>query len=227
MQTSVKKKWGNNTAVLYGDYLYGRCLEIFETKEDFLLMGTFAEIGKELPLGELLERDVSSRGDYSEDSYMKVISKKTASLFEGAMELGAKSTTADVEIINALKSCGYYLGLAFQIRDDIRDYFSQEATGKVFANDIKEKKITLPLIYLLDSIKDEQEKSKVIAFIQSEDKKEKDILTLIDKVKAAGRIEKAQSKVRDFCNMARFQLDICEDSVSKNALLNLLDYISE
>src|SRR5574344_1503268 len=219
---SLKKRWGNTTAVLYGDYLYGKCMEVFETAEDFAFMPIFAEIGSQLPLGELLEKDVSDKKDYSQDSYIKVISKKTASLFEAAMEIGAKSATEDSETINALKNYGFYVGLAFQIRDDILDYSSQKETGKVFAKDILEKKITLPLIYLLESINDDAEKEKILSFVAQDEKNSEDVCALVKRISDEGCIDKAKDKVKDFCNMARIQIDMCDESGCKNSLLNLL-----
>lgn len=214
-------KWGNNTAVLYGDYLYGKCLEILETESDFKLLPIFAKITSKLPLGELMQKDVSERKDYSEESYFKVISNKTAAMMEVAAEIGAMSTGASTEEIQNLKSFGYYMGLAFQIRDDILDFFPEYNTGKPFGNDIKEKKITLPLIFLLNE-SSPKEREEILEFIQQDNKKEKDILDLINRVRDEGFIEKSEEKVKMFCHLAEIQLNRFRDSDSKTSLIDLL-----
>lgn len=213
--------WGNNTAVLFGDYLYGKCLEIIETESDFKLLPIFAKIGRDLPLGELLQKDVSERLDYSEDSYFKVIGKKTAAMMEVSTEIGAMSAGAEKEIVNSLKTFGFYMGLAFQVRDDILDYSPQYNTGKPFGNDIKEKKITLPLIYLLND-SSEKEREEILQFINRDDKTEKEILSLINKVNEGGYIEKANEKVFSFCRLAEIQLNGFKESESKSGLIELL-----
>lgn len=218
---TVNTIWGNNTAVLIGDYLYGRCLEIIETESDFKLLPIYAKIGRELPLGELLQKDVSDKLDYSEDSYFKVIGKKTAALMEVSTELGAISAGANAEAISRLKTFGFYMGLAFQVRDDILDFSPEYNTGKPFGNDIKEKKITLPLIYLLNDLS-VKERDVILHFIKHDEKKDKDILSLIKKVSDGGYLEKAEEKVLDFCRLAEIQLGGFKESESKKSLIELL-----
>lgn len=188
--------WGNNAAVLYGDYIYGKCLEVIETESDFKLLPTLAKITSNLPLGELMQKDVSERLDYSEESYFKVISNKTAAMMEVAAEIGAMSAGAETEDIQSLKSFGYYMGLAFQIRDDILDYFPEFNTGKPFGNDIKEKKITLPLIFLLNE-SSQKDREEILNFIKQDNKKEKDILNLINRVRDEGFVDRAEEKGDD------------------------------
>lgn len=219
---TINNIWGNNTAVLYGDYLYGKCLEIMETESDFKLLPYFAKIGRELPLGELLQKEVSENLDYSEDSYFKVISKKTAALLEVSAELGAISSMgASIETINSLKTFGFYMGLAFQVRDDILDLSPEFDTGKPFGNDILEKKITLPLIYMLNDL-DEKERNKILNFIDQDSKKEKEILSLIHRINEGGYYVKAEEKVLSFCRLAEVQLNQFAQSDTKSSLIELL-----
>ncbi len=213
--------WGNNTAVLYGDYLYGKCLEVIETESDFKLLPIFSKVTSKLPMGELMQKDVSERLDYSEDSYYKVIGYKTAAMMEVAAEIGAISAGASIEEIQSLKSFGYYMGLAFQIRDDILDFFPEYNTGKPFGNDIKEKKITLPLIFLLNE-SSPKEREEILEFIKQDDKEEKDILNLINRVRDGGFVDKAEEKSMMFCNLAKIQLNSFKETESKNSLIELL-----
>ena len=213
--------WGNNAAVLYGDYIYGKCLEVIETESDFKLLPTLAKITSNLPLGELMQKDVSERLDYSEESYFKVISNKTAAMMEVAAEIGAMSAGAETEDIQSLKSFGYYMGLAFQIRDDILDYFPEFNTGKPFGNDIKEKKITLPLIFLLNE-SSQKDREEILNFIKQDNKKEKDILNLINRVRDEGFVDRAEEKVMMFCNLAEIQLNRYKDTDAKSSLIELL-----
>ncbi len=218
---TINIRWGNNTAVLFGDYLYGKCLELIETESDFRLLPIFAKIGRELPLGELLQKDVSERLDYSEEIYFKVIEKKTAALLEVSTELGAMSASADIETIKSLKGFGFYTGLAFQVRDDILDFSPEYITGKPFGNDIKEKKITLPLIYLLNDLS-EREREEILSFINQDNKRDKDVLALIKKVDDGGYLQKAEEKVLSFCHLAEIQLNGFKESESKKSLIELL-----
>lgn len=220
-ETTLNKIWGNNTAVLFGDYLYGKCLELIETESDFKLLPKFAKIGSDLPLGELLQKEVSDKLDFSEENYYKVIGKKTASMMEVCAELGALSANANKEEVNSLRTFGFYMGLAFQIRDDILDLSPDFNTGKPFGNDIKEKKITLPLIYLLNDLS-EIEKQEILQFVNKDNKQETEILSLIDRITKDGYIDKADEKVLSFCRLAEIQLNGFKSSESKTALIELL-----
>lgn len=218
---TLNKIWGNSTAVLFGDYLYGKCLELVETKSDYNLLPKFARLGSDLPLGELLQKSVSESFDYSEETYYKVIKKKTATMMEISAELGAISAGANEEVIDALKNFGHYMGLAFQIRDDILDLSPEFNTGKPYGNDIKEKKKTLPIIYLLNDSSD-NEKTGILNFINQDKKSEEEILELIDKIDKGGYLDKANEKVQSFCKLAEKQLEVFKDSQSKAGLIELL-----
>lgn len=218
---TLNRIWGNDTAVLFGDYLYGKCLELIETQSDFNLLPKFAKIGSELPLGELLQKQVAEGIDYSEETYYKVIGKKTAAMMEASAELGAISSGATKEVVNSLKNFGFYMGLAFQVRDDILDFSPEFNTGKPYGNDIKEKKKTLPLIYLLDA-SNEEERKEILKFVNQDDKSDKEILELIEKVNKGGYLEKANEKVQSFCKLAEIQLNDFKDSESKTGLIDLL-----
>lgn len=218
---TLNKIWGNSTAVLFGDYLYGKCLKLVETKSDYNLLPKFAKLGYDLPLGELLQKSVSESFDYSEETYYKVIKKKTATMMEVSAELGAISAGAKKEVIDALKNFGHYMGLAFQIRDDILDLSPEFNTGKPYGNDIKEKKKTLPIIYLLNDSSD-NEKTGILNFINQDKKSEEEILELIDKIDKGGYLDKANEKVQSFCKLAEKQLEVFKDSQSKAGLIELL-----
>lgn len=222
---TVNKIWGNHSAILYGDYLYSKCLELIETKADFNLLPIYAKVGRELPIGELLQKQVSDNMDYSLESYYKVISKKTATLMEASSVSGGMSTKADNKQIEILKQFGNFLGMAFQIRDDILD-FSHNNTGKPLGNDIREKKITLPLILVLNKL-DHVKKNNMLSLIDKEYKTKKEIKEIIDMVIIGGGLEKAQEKVREYSRVASQLLDNFPSSIYKNSLNKLLNYLLE
>lgn len=142
-------------------------------------------------------------------------------MMEISAELGAISAGANEEVIDALKNFGHYMGLAFQIRDDILDLSPEFNTGKPYGNDIKEKKKTLPIIYLLNDSSD-NEKTRILNFINKDKKSEEEILELIDKIDKGGYLDKANKKVQSFCKLAEKQLEAFKDSRSKAGLIELL-----
>ncbi|MDR0971848.1 MAG: polyprenyl synthetase family protein [Bacteroidales bacterium] len=225
-EKSVNKLWGNNTAVLFGDYLYGKAIEVLKAKEDVEIIPFLAKIGSSLPLGELLQKDISEKLAFDEESYFKVIENKTASMMEVCATIGAISAKADEKTIKSLKEFGNCLGLIFQIRDDILDIMPKKDEGKPFANDIKEKKITLPLIYLLNDIEDEKEREEILNFIGSDNKKEEDILSLIDRIIQSGYVEKANILLKELAIKAKNKLvNFDNNDKSKQALISLVDVL--
>ncbi len=198
---TVNSKWDNRTAILLGDYIYGRCLRMIETKEDFKLLGIYAKIAMELPKGEILQKDASEASNYDEDSYFEIIDGKTASLFGASAYLGAKTAKGEKDYSTWAEEFGRLLGRAFQIKDDILDLSLDCSTGKPCANDIREKKITLPLIYLLNEVSAEK-KEQILAFISQDKKSEADIHLLISHLHTTDCILRAEKEVQRYSREA-------------------------
>ena len=158
---SLNKIWGNKIAVLVGDYLLSKGLMISVDNEDFDFLRTITDTVKKMSEGELLQIYKAKKLDINEETYFKIISYKTASLISTCCEIGARSSTDAPNKIDALRNYGEYLGIAFQIQDDILDFVGKtKIFGKVQGGDLKEKKITLPLIYALNN--SSKDKSKAI-----------------------------------------------------------------
>ncbi|HIW86847.1 MAG TPA: polyprenyl synthetase family protein [Candidatus Onthomorpha intestinigallinarum] len=219
---TVSRKWGNNTAVLLGDYLYGLCLQIIETREDFELMSIYSRIARELPMGEILQKDISERQDVSLDSYYEVIRYKTASLFGAACYIGAKTSRAKDDYVSVAEDFGRNLGMAFQIRDDILDFDTRGDSGKGFGNDIYEKKITLPLIFHLETLSS-VERKRLFSFIRQDEKENDKVLAFVNEVLLSGALEKAEQLVEYYSDKAKMALLSLPESEYRNSLGDLVD----
>lgn len=223
---SINKVFKNKVAVLMGDYLLSRGLMIAVDGKDFDFLGIITNAVKRMSEGELLQIQKTRKLDIDEETYFKVISDKTASLIETCCVIGAMSATQNEIYISALKKYGHLLGMSFQIRDDILDYEgSSSITGKPVGGDIKEKKITLPLIYALNNVS-KQEANSIRKLLK--DKNNSDaVKKIISFVKEKNGIEYAYSISRKFALEAKNSLSVFPDSQTKLALESLVDFVTE
>jgi len=179
---------------------------------------------KRMSEGELLSIDKSKRYDLDEERYFQVISDKTASLIATCCQIGALSATSNSEMHKALQDYGENVGIAFQIRDDIFDYLSKSTLiGKPVGNDLKEKKITLPLIYALKN--NPQESDKIIKIIKRGKLQKKEIKEIIDFVVDNGGIDYAESKAKIFVDKAKLAINIFSESPEKKSLLDFANFV--
>lgn len=222
---SINAVWKNKVAVLMGDYLLSRGLTIAVEGKDFDFLGVITNTVKRMSEGELLQINKTRKLDIDEETYFKIISDKTASLLSTCCEIGGRSGTSKDAYINALKNYGEYLGIAFQIKDDILDYVgSTNIIGKPLGADIQEKKITLPLIHSLRQAED-KESARIIKIIKKGSKKEglKEILAFVHEHKG---IEYAYKAAEEYSNKAKEELSVFPESESKESLLNLVDFVT-
>jgi len=223
---SINAIWKNKVAVLMGDYLLSRGLLIAVENNDFDFLKTITETVKRMSEGELLQISKTKKLDIDEETYFKIISDKTASLLSTCCEIGALSTTKDQDEILAMREFGENLGMAFQIRDDILDYVgSSKLIGKPLGGDIKEKKITLPLIYSLQKA-DKSKANKIISIIKN-GKSKGNINEVIQFVKDSGGINYAYSIAQNYSKRAKENLKMFPDNESKLALQALVDFVIE
>jgi len=174
--------------------------------------------------GELLQIQKTRKLDIDEETYFRVISDKTASLIETCCTIGAMSATSDKESVYAMREFGKNLGISFQIRDDILDYEGNlSITGKRTGGDIKEKKITLPLIYSLNQVS--AQKASNIRKIIKNGKENSKIDEVINFVRENKGIEYAANQARNYSNEAKAALNVIQDSQSKIALEALIDFV--
>ncbi|MFZ2322083.1 MAG: polyprenyl synthetase family protein [Ignavibacteriaceae bacterium] len=223
---SINALFKNKVAVLMGDYLLSRGLMIAINGMDFDFLGVITNAVKRMSEGELLQIRKTRKLDIDEETYFKVISDKTASLLETCCSIGAMSTTENRDYIEALQNFGHYIGMSFQIRDDILDYEgSTSVIGKPVGGDIKEKKITLPLIYSLNKVS-KNEAARVRKILKNGNDKTK-VKEIIQFVKENKGIDYALSVSSEYSLKAKQSLNIFPHSQTKLAMESLVDFIAE
>jgi octaprenyl-diphosphate synthase len=222
---SVNALWKNKIAVLVGDYLLSRGLLLSVDHGDYDLLKIVSEAVKEMSEGELLQISKARTLDITEDVYFDVIRQKTASLIASCCAVGAASSGASAEEIAAMKSFGLNVGMAFQIKDDLFDYGSDEI-GKPRGIDIKEKKMTLPLIYAL-SQSNKSDKRTILRKIKKRSDKSETVQEVIRFVKEKGGIEYATNVMNEFHQKAVSELDNFPESNYKSSLMDLVKFTIE
>lgn len=221
---TINNTWDNHIAVLVGDFFVSNALACAIRTNDFRVISTISELGKELSTGEIDQIDVAKHHSIDEQAYFSIINKKTASLFQSCVKVGGYSVGAsDADIANLSKFVEL-LGLSFQIKDDIFDYFKDNAIGKPTGNDLREGKVTLPLIYAL-SRTDAPRHEEMRRLADSDSLTTEQIETLIDYAKAEGGIEYAYATMERLRAEARSILEPYPDNEAKQAFLSLFDYI--
>ena len=221
---SINALWKNKVSVLVGDFLLSRGLLLAVEKEEFGLLKIVSKAVKEMSEGELLQIEKTRRLNITEDIYFDIIRKKTAALISACCESGAASSGTSEENINLMKEFGEKVGIAFQIKDDLFDYSQSPLIGKPTGLDIREKKMTLPLIYTLNNIS-KQEKRFIINTIKNDSKNSKKIERIILLVKKTKGLEFAENKMNDYYNEALGFLDKIKDSEAKKSLIELVKYV--
>lgn len=220
---SINAMYKNKIAVLAGDYLLSKGMMIALEKHDYQMLDMISETVKNMSEGEILQLEKARRFDVSEEDYYQIIEKKTASMIASCCAIGAVSADASPEKVEIMRIFGANAGIAFQIRDDIFDYQKDNHSGKGYGNDIKEHKMTLPLIHLVKE-SSAIEKTLLINRIRLCGKKKNTIEFIIGKVNEKKSIEYCEDKMLCFTQQAENQLKNIDDSDAKNALKNLLYY---
>jgi octaprenyl-diphosphate synthase len=222
---SINALWKNKIAVLVGDYLLSRGLLLSVENEDYDLLKIVSDAVREMSEGELLQMEKARNLDITEDVYYDIIRQKTASLIASCCAVGACSGGADIKAIDMMRSFGENVGMAFQIKDDLFDYGDLEI-GKPLGIDIKEKKMTLPLIYALQK-SPWLKKKEIIYQIKHKSHKRKVINEIIQYVKDSGGIAYANRKMKGYQKKALKILDNFKDSVYKKSLIELVQFTIE
>ncbi len=221
---SINAVWKNKIAVLMGDYLLSRGLLISVENKDYDFLEVMTNTVKRMSEGELLQIQKTRKLDIDTESYFQIISDKTASLFQTCCEIGAQSIATDPKVHEAMNKFGENLGIAFQIRDDILDFGTpSKFFGKPIGGDIKEKKITLPLIYAMSTVSN-SEREKIKGLIKNGSKKA-NLTKVIDFVHEHGGIAYSDNVAREYGEKAKSYLSIIQDSPARQALHKLVDFI--
>ena len=223
---SVNALWKNKIAVLVGDYLLSRGLLLSLENDDFELLKVVSNATREMSEGELLQIEKARKLDIKEEIYFEIIRKKTASLIASCCSCGATSTGADQEIINKMHSFGENVGIAFQIKDDLFDYNNDGLIGKPNGADIKEKKMTLPLIHMLSDLK-YLDRRKIINIVKNHNDNPAKVAEVIEQVNNSGGIEYAAKKMNEYKNRALKILNEFPRCESRDSLEKLVVYTTE
>src|SRR5690606_36320499 len=217
---SISALWKNKIAVLVGDYLLSKGLLLSLENDDYQILKRTSRAVKEMSEGELLQMEKARKLDIEEKTYFDIIRGKTSSLLSAACSAGAFSSSKDDSITEFFRLFGEYVGIAFQIKDDLFDY-GQDNIGKPTGIDIKEKKMTLPLIYTLQHA-DAATKRKIIYIVKNQNTNKQKVNEVIALVKQSGGIEYAQQKMNDYKNEALRMLDKYPDTDAKAAMKELV-----
>jgi octaprenyl-diphosphate synthase len=223
-QVSVNHKWSNLVSVLMGDFLLAKALRLLVETDSPAILSTVSGATVNLSIGEMNEVQESHNFDLDEETYFQIICDKTASLFTASCEAGAVAGGADQGTQEKLREYGQNLGMAFQITDDLLDWVGEsEKTGKGLGNDLKEGKITLPLIHTLRE-SDPPTRKKIIKLLEN-DFNQKDFDEILSFIKGNGGVEYAEKKADSFGKNAESCLAVFKDSKYKKALHNLIRFV--
>ena len=224
-QASVNATYNNKVAVLVGDYLLSTALLSVARTRNNTIVEELSELGRTLASGEILQLSNISRLDISEDIYYKVIQQKTAALFAACCTIGALSAGASDEEIEAARQFGIHLGIIFQIKDDIFDYYPSSDIGKPSGNDMAEGKLTLPVIYAVNQ-SDDASIRELAMKVKNHQVSSEEIARLVDYTISHGGIEYARQRMMDFRSKALQYIDerVRRDDI-RQALTAYLDYV--
>lgn len=220
---SINALWKSKISVLVGDFFLSKGLSLSLKTGQIDVLKVVSEAVTEMSEGELLQIEKSRKLDITEEVYYEIIRKKTATLIAACTKAGALSVGANGDKFENMANFGENLGIAFQIRDDLFDFEQNGMIGKPTGNDIKEKKLTLPLIYALNHV-DKSEQRRILRTIRRHHKNEKKVQEIIAFVKANGGIEYANEQMETYAQKAKDTLKSYSDSEVKTALLTMVDY---
>jgi len=223
---SINAVWKNKIAVLMGDYLLARGLLLSLEHDDYYFLRSTSQAVKRMSEGELLQIQKSRQLNMDEETYLKIIGDKTASLLSTCTDIGCASVSESNERRTLMREFGEHVGMAFQIRDDLLDYLGRKSIiGKPTGIDVKEKKLTLPLIYALQH-SDRKDARQALRVVRHGAKK-RGVEWIVEFVQQNGGIEYAKQKAEYYAQMARQNLAGIPDSPARDALMLFVDFVME
>lgn len=223
---SINALWKNKIAVLVGDYLLSKSVLLSTDHKDYDLLGVISRTIREMSEGELLQLEKARKLDITEEVYYEIIRQKTATLIAACCEIGVLSNNADEVLAKKMMDFGTFTGMAFQIKDDLFDYLSSNVIGKPVGIDIKEQKMTLPLIHTL-KIAPEKDRKYYFDTIKRYNNNPKRVKELIEFVKSSGGLDYAITVMKEFQQKAKNILNEFPDSEARKSLHIMLDYVIE
>jgi len=222
---SVNALWRNKLAVLVGDYILAKGLQLQLEHKKYNFLHLISRAVQDMAEGEILQMKKSRKLDINDEVYFEIIRKKTASLIATSMAIGTASVTDDQETIEKMYRIGQDVGIAFQIKDDIFDYQEKGILGKPTGNDIKEKKITLPLLFVLNNA-EPAERRRILGLIKKKNKNSAVVNELIQMVIHKGGLDYAAQKMTEFKDKAIAGLMEFDDGEARASLIDLMEYIT-
>jgi octaprenyl-diphosphate synthase len=222
---SVNALWRNKISVLVGDYLLSKGLLLAIDNSEFIFLRTVSDAVKEMSEGELLQIEKARKLDIREELYFDIIRKKTAVLIAACAISGAQSANTSPENIEKIKVFGEAIGIAFQIKDDLFDYIEGNKTGKPAGNDIREKKITLPLIFALNNANN-TEKKHILKIVSTKDPGKTQLKTVVDFVKTKGGFDYAVKRMEEFKKQSLDILFSFPENEARNSLVEFVSYVT-
>jgi octaprenyl-diphosphate synthase len=223
---SIQALWKKKIAVLVGDYLLSKGLLMAVDAEAYDLLKITSEAVRQMSEGELLQIEKARRLDITEEVYFDIIQRKTASLIAACCACGAASVSNDAETTKNMKRFGELVGLAFQIKDDLLDLGDGERIGKPTGGDIRERKMTLPLIHTLNK-STPSERRRLIRLVKYQNHKDDAVQEVMDAIIDGPGMDYARKKMTELRDEAIGLLAVAKDSEAKTALVNLVDYTIE
>ena len=224
---TLNKIWGNQSSILVGDYLLSRCFEMMVEDGNLEILKLLSSTSALISQGEILQLQHRGNVDMLEETYLKIISNKTAALFLAAAKIGPIITEKENKYKDALESYGKNLGLTFQIADDTLDYNSDlKVFGKNIGNDFFEGKVTLPIILLFQKINDDEKKLLKDFFIK-DNRDENDLKIVLELIKNHNVINECYKKAEHYISLASNSLNIFKNSIDKDTLRNLTTFSLE
>lgn len=223
---SINALWKNKIAVLVGDFLLSKGLLLSVENNDFELLRITSNAVKLMSEGELLQIEKARRLDITEEVYFEIIKRKTASLIASCCACGAYASGADEATVERMRDFGEKVGIAFQIKDDLFDYENSSLIGKPTGIDIKEQKMTLPLIYALGKA-EPSEKRRVISTVKNNNNDPAKVAEVIEFVKKSGGLQYAEQRMEEIKNSAIDMLSPLPDSDYKRSLIDLVNFTTE
>ena len=220
---SVNALWKNKIAVLVGDFMLSKGMLLCIENDDFDLLKIISVAVREISEGELLQIEKARKLDITEEVYYNIIRQKTATLLAACCAMGARTVRDDDQVVEKMRLFGEYIGMAFQIKDDLFDY-GETAIGKPTGIDIKEQKMTLPLIYTLNNVPT-AEKNWIIQSVKRHNRDKKRVREVIEKVKATGGLTYAEDKMEEFRQKALALLLEFPQDAYRDALEQMVNYV--
>lgn len=220
---SINAIWKNKIAVLVGDFLLSKGMLLCIDNKDYDILDVISESVKQMSEGELLQIEKTKKLNIDEKTYFEIIQKKTASLISSCCKIAAISVTTNLNQIEKISKLGMYIGIAFQIKDDLFDY-GKSRIGKPRGIDIKQKKLTLPLIYTLNNV-EKKERKWIVNSLKKRNKSRTLINQIISLVKERGGLNYAIETMNKYHQLSLKELEDFQDSRYKNSLISMINYV--